>query len=104
MAQGVLPAAELRPEPGRWLKNKEIAALLISTANHPRWTSAKTQQQPSSGALFLYDRDEVKFRKDGHVWEKRKDGKSIREDHAKLKIGGKNVRSSVLARQTRLAL
>ena len=42
--------------------------------------------KPGDGTLFVYDRDNVKFRKDGHSWQKRADGRHAREDHAKLKV------------------
>ena len=41
--------------------------------------------------MFLFDRQKVKFRKDGYGWEKRADGRTVREDHAKLKVQGKNM-------------
>lgn len=37
--------------------------------------------------MFLYDRKVVRnFRKDGHNWRKKKDGKSVQEAHEKLKV------------------
>ena len=40
------------------------------------------------GLLFLFDRNKLRyFRKDGHNWRKKKDGKTIREAHEKLKVG-----------------
>ena len=48
--------------------------------------------QPSSrvvvagGCLYLFDRRAVRFfRKDGHNWRKKADGKTVRETHEKLK-------------------
>ena len=42
----------------------------------------------SAGILFLFDRKTVRFfRKDGHNWQKKKDGKTVRETHEKLKVG-----------------
>jgi hypothetical protein len=35
---------------------------------------------------------QCKFRRDGWDWEKRTDGKTLREDHAKLKVDGLSVR------------
>jgi hypothetical protein len=46
----------------------------------------KVAYKPPDGALFVYDRDAVKFRKDAHDWQKRADGRHAREDHAKLKV------------------
>ncbi|XP_022857404.1 calmodulin-binding transcription activator 2-like isoform X2 [Olea europaea var. sylvestris] len=42
----------------------------------------------SGGSVFLFDRKELRyFRKDGHNWRKKKDGKTVREAHEKLKVG-----------------
>ena len=42
----------------------------------------------TAGALFLFDRKVVRFfRKDSHNWQKKKDGKTVRETHEKLKVG-----------------
>jgi hypothetical protein len=39
------------------------------------------------GLLFLFDRNKLRyFRKDGHKWRKKKDGKTIKEAHEKLKV------------------
>lgn len=45
--------------------------------------------------MILYNRKKVKYRKDGYCWKKRKDGKTTREDHMKLKVQGVEVRSIV---------
>ena len=40
----------------------------------------------TGGQLFLYDRRICRFfRRDGHNWRKKPDGKTIRETHEKLK-------------------
>uniref|UniRef100_A0A8B9RDC1 Calmodulin-binding transcription activator 1 n=1 Tax=Astyanax mexicanus TaxID=7994 RepID=A0A8B9RDC1_ASTMX len=49
-------------------------------------TSPKTR--PQNGSMILYNRKKVKYRKDGYCWKKRKDGKTTREDHMKLKVQG----------------
>ena len=37
--------------------------------------------------MFLFDRRAVRFfRKDGHNWRKKADGKTVRETHEKLKV------------------
>lgn len=47
---------------------------------------------PLSGSLFLFDRKILRyFRKDGHNWRKKKDGKTIKEAHEKLKAGSIDV-------------
>lgn len=41
----------------------------------------------TGGSLFLFDRKTVRyFRKDGHNWRKKADGKTVRETHEKLKV------------------
>lgn len=41
----------------------------------------------SGGSLFLFDRKILRyFRKDGHNWRKKKDGKTVKEAHEKLKV------------------
>ncbi|OWM63599.1 hypothetical protein CDL15_Pgr008142 [Punica granatum] len=45
-----------------------------------------------SGSLFLFDRKVLRyFRKDGHNWRKKKDGKTVKEAHEKLKVGSVDV-------------
>nr|GMC91285.1 calmodulin-binding transcription activator 1 [Ipomoea batatas] len=37
--------------------------------------------------MFLFDRKVLRyFRKDGHNWRKKKDGKTVKEAHEKLKV------------------
>ncbi|KAI1309441.1 Calmodulin-binding transcription activator 1 [Halotydeus destructor] len=55
----------------RWNTNEEIASILISFDKHESWLCK-----------------EVKIRRDGYCWKKRKDGKTTREDHMKLKVQG----------------
>jgi hypothetical protein len=39
------------------------------------------------GSLLLFDRKVLRyFRKDGHNWRKKKDGKTVKEAHEKLKV------------------
>lgn len=41
----------------------------------------------AGGLLFLFNRKAVRFfRKDGHEWRKKADGKTVRETHEKLKV------------------
>jgi len=49
--------------------------------------------RPKSGSLLLYSRKKVRYRRDGYCWKKRKDGKTTREDHMKLKVQGTEVSS-----------
>ena len=42
----------------------------------------------AGGSIFLFNRKAVRFfRKDGHNWRKKADGKTVRETHEKLKAG-----------------
>ena len=46
--------------------------------------------------MLLYSRKKVRYRRDGYCWKKRKDGKTTREDHMKLKVQGIEVSPSVV--------
>lgn len=51
----------------------------------------------AGGSVFLFDRRAVRFfRKDGHSWRKKADGKTVRETHEKLKVGAAVKRVSIL--------
>lgn len=74
----------------RWLRPIEVCGILM---NYRRF---KLEQEPTpkpqSGSTFLFDRKAVRyFRKDGHNWRKKKDGKTVREAHERLKAGSKEV-------------
>ena len=52
------------------------------------------QSFPSQASEWLHyplQPHKVKYRKDGYLWKKRKDGKTTREDHMKLKVQGMEV-------------
>ncbi|XP_067378924.1 calmodulin-binding transcription activator 2 isoform X3 [Channa argus] len=72
----------------RWNTNEEIASYLISFDRHDEWLSCALKTRPKNGSIILYNRKKVKYRKDGYCWKKRKDGKTTREDHMKLKVQG----------------
>ncbi|XP_077074858.1 calmodulin-binding transcription activator 2 isoform X1 [Siphateles boraxobius] len=72
----------------RWNTNEEIASFLISFDRHDEWLSCSLKTRPQNGSIILYNRKKVKYRKDGYCWKKRKDGKTTREDHMKLKVQG----------------
>ncbi|XP_059210338.1 calmodulin-binding transcription activator 2 isoform X2 [Centropristis striata] len=72
----------------RWNTNEEIASYLISFDRHDEWLSCTLKTRPKNGSIILYNRKKVKYRKDGYCWKKRKDGKTTREDHMKLKVQG----------------
>ncbi|XP_046724761.1 calmodulin-binding transcription activator 2 [Silurus meridionalis] len=71
----------------RWNTNEEIASYLISFDRHEEWLSCTLKTRPN-GSIILYNRKKVQYRKDGYCWKKRKDGKTTREDHMKLKVQG----------------
>ncbi|XP_076265400.1 calmodulin-binding transcription activator isoform X5 [Rhynchophorus ferrugineus] len=84
-----LPRADHFPtQRHRWNTNEEIAAILISFDRHAEWQSKEVKIRPKSGSMLLYSRKKVRYRRDGYCWKKRKDGKTTREDHMKLKVQG----------------
>ncbi|XP_047149182.1 calmodulin-binding transcription activator 1 [Vigna umbellata] len=74
----------------RWLRPAEICAIL---SNYKKFRIApEPATMPPSGSLFLFDRKVLRyFRKDGHNWRKKKDGKTVREAHERLKAGSVDV-------------
>ncbi|OMO56135.1 IQ motif, EF-hand binding site [Corchorus capsularis] len=74
----------------RWLRPAEICEIL---KNYKKFHIApEPAHMPPSGSLFLFDRKVLRyFRKDGHNWRKKKDGKTVKEAHEKLKVGGIDV-------------
>ncbi|XP_052189307.1 calmodulin-binding transcription activator 6-like isoform X2 [Diospyros lotus] len=70
----------------RWLRPNEIYAILCNY--HHFSIKAKPVNLPQSGAITLFDRKMLRnFRKDGHNWKKKKDGKTVKEAHEHLKVG-----------------
>ncbi|XP_024011817.1 calmodulin-binding transcription activator 1 isoform X3 [Eutrema salsugineum] len=74
----------------RWLRPAEICEIL---QNYQKFhIASESPSRPASGSLFLFDRKVLRyFRKDGHNWRKKKDGKTIKEAHEKLKVGSIDV-------------
>ncbi|XP_022763687.1 calmodulin-binding transcription activator 2-like isoform X2 [Durio zibethinus] len=70
----------------RWLRPAEICEIL---RNYQKFhIASESPNRPPSGSLFLFDRKVLRyFRKDGHNWRKKKDGKTVKEAHEKLKVG-----------------
>ncbi|RXH71603.1 hypothetical protein DVH24_025104 [Malus domestica] len=68
----------------RWLKPAEVLFIL---QNHEKYKIApEPPQQPSSGSLFLFNKRILRFfRRDGHQWRKKKDGRTVGEAHERLK-------------------
>ncbi|XP_040384011.1 calmodulin-binding transcription activator 3-like isoform X1 [Oryza brachyantha] len=74
----------------RWLRPAEICEIL---KNYRSFRIApEPPNRPQSGSLFLFDRKVLRyFRKDGHNWRKKKDGKTVKEAHERLKSGSIDV-------------
>ncbi|KAI3730101.1 hypothetical protein L6452_18777 [Arctium lappa] len=70
----------------RWLRPNEIHAILC---NHKYFNiHVKPMNLPRSGTIVLFDRKMLRnFRRDGHNWKKKKDGKTVKEAHEHLKVG-----------------
>ncbi|XP_018495633.2 calmodulin-binding transcription activator 2 [Galendromus occidentalis] len=84
----ITKAESLPSQRHRWNTNEEIASILISFEKHETWLTKEVQIRPHSGSMLLYSRKRVRYRRDGYCWKKRKDGKTTREDHMKLKVQG----------------
>uniref|UniRef100_A0A0D9XJ43 CG-1 domain-containing protein n=1 Tax=Leersia perrieri TaxID=77586 RepID=A0A0D9XJ43_9ORYZ len=74
----------------RWLRPAEICEIL---KNYRSFRIApEPPNRPPSGSLFLFDRKVLRyFRKDNHNWRKKKDGKTVKEAHERLKSGSIDV-------------
>ncbi|KAJ7945568.1 Calmodulin-binding transcription activator 4 [Quillaja saponaria] len=70
----------------RWLKPVEVLSIL---QNHEKYQiSQEPPKQPTSGSLLLFNKRVLRFfRKDGHSWRKKKDGRTVQEAHERLKVG-----------------
>ncbi|PQQ00134.1 calmodulin-binding transcription activator 2-like [Prunus yedoensis var. nudiflora] len=74
----------------RWLRPAEICEILRNYQSFE--LTADPPVRPPAGSLFLFDRKALRyFRKDGHRWRKKKDGKTVKEAHEKLKAGSVDV-------------
>uniref|UniRef100_A0A7N0ZRA4 CG-1 domain-containing protein n=1 Tax=Kalanchoe fedtschenkoi TaxID=63787 RepID=A0A7N0ZRA4_KALFE len=70
----------------RWLRPNEIHAILFNHMYFP--IHVKPVNLPKSGEIHLFDRKKLRnFRKDGHNWKKKNDGKTVKEAHEHLKVG-----------------
>ncbi|RDY11839.1 Calmodulin-binding transcription activator 4, partial [Mucuna pruriens] len=74
----------------RWLKPVEVLYIL---QNHDKWEfTHQPPHQPAGGSLFLFNRRVLRFfRKDGHNWRKKKDGRTVGEAHERLKVGNVEI-------------
>ncbi|GKV13004.1 hypothetical protein SLEP1_g24083 [Rubroshorea leprosula] len=74
----------------RWLSQAEICEILRN--NETLQISSEPSNKPPSGSLFLFDRNVTRyFRKDGHNWQRKENGKLAKEGHKKLKAGSIDV-------------
>ncbi|XP_020520472.1 calmodulin-binding transcription activator 3 isoform X1 [Amborella trichopoda] len=74
----------------RWLRPSEVCEILRNYQKF--YLTPDPPYKPPGGSLFLFDRKTLRyFRKDGHRWRKKKDGKTVREAHEKLKAGRVDV-------------
>ncbi|KAM3338213.1 hypothetical protein P3S68_031430 [Capsicum galapagoense] len=69
-----------------WLRPPEICDIFRNHQNF--YSTQRPPLKPPGGSLFLYDRKLVQhFRKNGHNWRKKKDGKTV--DDANQKVEGR---------------
>ncbi|KAK2636812.1 hypothetical protein Ddye_031604 [Dipteronia dyeriana] len=70
----------------RWLKPAEVHFIL---QNHEKYQlNQEAPQKPTGGSVFLFNKRVLRFfRKDGHNWRKKKDGRAVGEAHERLKVG-----------------
>lgn len=80
----------LQEAQNRWLRPIEVCEIL---RNYKKFClSSDPPHKPTDGSLFLFDRKALRyFRKDGLNWRKKKDGKTVREAHERLKAGSIDV-------------
>ncbi|KAI3795277.1 hypothetical protein L1987_37928 [Smallanthus sonchifolius] len=70
----------------RWLRPGEV--LFILENYEETQLNHEPPQKPPSGSLFLFNKRVLRFfRKDGHNWRRKKDGKNVGEAHERLKVG-----------------
>nr|BAK00552.1 predicted protein [Hordeum vulgare subsp. vulgare] len=86
----------LREARSRWLKPSEVYYILL---NHEQLQiTHEPPNRPPSGSLFLYNsRVNRFFRKDGHAWRRKRDGRTVREAHERLKVGNVHTLSCYYA-------
>jgi len=75
----------------RWLKNQEVYEVLLNCRKLCLPITSDRLERPNGGTFFLVNRKEQRnFRRDGHNWQKKKDGKTVKETHEKLKVLNKD--------------
>ncbi|PKA56951.1 Calmodulin-binding transcription activator 4 [Apostasia shenzhenica] len=76
----------LQEAQSRWLKSSEVLFILQNYRSFP--IEQEPPKKPPSGSLLLFNRRVARyFRKDGHMWRKKKDGRAVGEAHERLKVG-----------------
>ncbi|CAI9278171.1 unnamed protein product [Lactuca saligna] len=70
----------------RWLRPGEVFFILQNFEE--KQLNHEPPQKPPSGSVFLFNKRVLRFfRKDGHSWRRKKDGKNVGEAHERLKVG-----------------
>ncbi|XP_059633517.1 calmodulin-binding transcription activator 4 [Cornus florida] len=70
----------------RWLKPAEV--LFVLQNYEECQLTHEPPQRPAGGSLFLFNKRVLRFfRRDGHSWRKKKDGRTVGEAHERLKVG-----------------
>lgn len=96
----ISPRAGLPKKSSRFMFLSVLCFLFVFFFTLPRPPLSRLRgSRPQNGSMILYNRKKVKYRKDGYCWKKRKDGKTTREDHMKLKVQGVEVSLPVLGFQ-----
>lgn len=72
------------------LKVSEIETLLNHEHNVLAVSTAPPTTPPPSGTLLLFNRSITRnYKDDGHEWIRKRNSNKVREDHVKLRVGGK---------------
>ncbi|KAK3144951.1 hypothetical protein QOZ80_4AG0320280 [Eleusine coracana subsp. coracana] len=80
----------------RWLRPAEVYYILQNHESFP--ITPEPPKKPPSGSLFLYNRRVNRyFRRDGHAWRRKKDGRTVGEAHERLKVGNVDALSCYYA-------
>lgn len=72
------------------LQVPELEALLNPDTTPLTVSKAPPPYPPPSGTLILYDRETTRhYKDDGYDWIKKRNSQKVREDHVKLRVGGR---------------
>ncbi|XAR64384.1 hypothetical protein NMG60_11024696 [Bertholletia excelsa] len=87
----------VREAQSRWLKPAEVYFILQNYKEDQ--LTHELPKKPASGSLFLFNKRVLRFfRKDGHSWRKKKDGRTVGEAHERLKVGNVEALNCYYAR------